>query len=239
MCKACDRCRLKKSKCDGVDPCLRCRADNATCIFGQRKKVHEKSYPKGYAEMLEQQQVWLVSGLQELYNRAVQGQGWPGEPLKLEPNGFPLTHDMLVRLGALNNGAEKSERQTNITLQQEPANSFGQPALGTPSIRSCVDSFQQTIPLTPMTPSESPSDIKIFNPERMLRNSHFELQRTDISDQWGSQDAQQWCTADFGLFDNMEMMIAAKDPNLLFDDPSIYEKPDLFTDQNAAGITLI
>ncbi|KAJ5995353.1 hypothetical protein N7481_002330 [Penicillium waksmanii] len=101
VCKACDRCRLKKSKCDGHDPCLRCQADNAVCTFGQRKKVHEKSYPKGYAEMLEQQQAWLVNGLQELYHRAVHGQGWPGEPLDLEPNGFPLTHDMLVSLGAL------------------------------------------------------------------------------------------------------------------------------------------
>lgn len=45
--KACDRCRLKKSKCDGSSPCSRCRADNAICVFGERKKSQDKVYPKG------------------------------------------------------------------------------------------------------------------------------------------------------------------------------------------------
>jgi Fungal Zn(2)-Cys(6) binuclear cluster domain len=47
VCKACDRCRLKKSKCDGSSVCSRCRADNAICVFGERKKTHDKVYPKG------------------------------------------------------------------------------------------------------------------------------------------------------------------------------------------------
>jgi hypothetical protein len=34
VCKACDRCRLKKSKCDGSSPCSRCKSDNAICVFG-------------------------------------------------------------------------------------------------------------------------------------------------------------------------------------------------------------
>jgi hypothetical protein len=32
--KACDRCRLRKVRCDGSNPCVRCRADNANCVFG-------------------------------------------------------------------------------------------------------------------------------------------------------------------------------------------------------------
>lgn len=69
--------------------------------------------------MLEQQQIWLISGLQELYRRVHKGEGWPGDPLKPEPNGQPLTHDLLTRLGALN--LSKGERfEENIeTLQQD------------------------------------------------------------------------------------------------------------------------
>ncbi|KAF2008230.1 hypothetical protein P154DRAFT_569044 [Amniculicola lignicola CBS 123094] len=101
VCKACDRCRLKKSKCDGASPCSRCKADNAICVFGERKKSQDKVYPKGYVEMLEQQQAQLVSGLRELYGRLQSGQGWPGQPLREAQNGHPLTHDILERLDLL------------------------------------------------------------------------------------------------------------------------------------------
>lgn len=43
----------------------------------------------------------MINGLQELYKRTVNGSGWPGKPLKLDPNGQPLTHDLLNRLGIL------------------------------------------------------------------------------------------------------------------------------------------
>ncbi|EON65146.1 hypothetical protein W97_04383 [Coniosporium apollinis CBS 100218] len=101
VCKACDRCRLKKSKCDGASPCSRCKADNAICVFSERKKSHDKVYPKGYVEMLEQQQGQLVAGLRELYRRLQSGEGWPGSPLPNAQNGHPLTHNILERLDLL------------------------------------------------------------------------------------------------------------------------------------------
>lgn len=51
--------------------------------------------------MLEQQQTQLVNGLRELYQRALDSDNWVGMPLKRAPNGFPLTHDILERMGAL------------------------------------------------------------------------------------------------------------------------------------------
>lgn len=51
--------------------------------------------------MLENQQSQLVMGLQELYRRTQNGQGWLGSPLKETSHGAPLTHDILERLGAL------------------------------------------------------------------------------------------------------------------------------------------
>lgn len=108
VCKACDRCRLKKSKCDGASPCSRCKADNAICVFGERKKSQDKVYPKGYVEMLEQQQTQLVAGLRELYSRLQKGEGWPGQPLRESSGGHPLTHDILERLDLLHSSSDNS-----------------------------------------------------------------------------------------------------------------------------------
>lgn len=51
--------------------------------------------------MLEQQQTQLVNGLQEMYRRMTNNEGWKGEPLDTVPHGYPLTHDILERLDAL------------------------------------------------------------------------------------------------------------------------------------------
>lgn len=51
--------------------------------------------------MLEQQQQQLTLGLQELYTRVKNGQGWVGAPLEEMCHGKALTHDILERLGAL------------------------------------------------------------------------------------------------------------------------------------------
>jgi len=101
VCKACDRCRLKKSKCDGANPCSRCKQDNTICVFGERKKSQDKVYPKGYTEQLEQQQTRLVEGVRKLYGLVVNNKPWPGNRLKEVSNGHPLTHDILKELGLL------------------------------------------------------------------------------------------------------------------------------------------
>lgn len=72
-----------------------------------------------YVEMLEQQQQWLVNGLQELYRRTRDGEGWPGEPLKTEANGHPLTHDLLTRLGALDQSKGERFEEDTEALQRD------------------------------------------------------------------------------------------------------------------------
>ncbi|KAJ5711127.1 hypothetical protein N7488_005283 [Penicillium malachiteum] len=99
--KACDRCRHKKTKCDRNSPCKKCQAENANCIFGDRKTNREKTYPKGYAIFLEEQQEMLINGIRELYLHFLAGDGWPGELLHCEANGQPLVHDILSHLGVL------------------------------------------------------------------------------------------------------------------------------------------
>lgn len=51
--------------------------------------------------MLEGQQEKLVNALRELYVRNLNHKGWPGPALQTSSKGFPLTHDILERLGLL------------------------------------------------------------------------------------------------------------------------------------------
>lgn len=116
--KACDRCRLKKSKCDGANPCSRCKIDNAICVFGERKKSHDRVYPKGYVEMLEHQQSQIVAGLRQTYRILLEHGQWPGSALK-EYDGNPLTHDILERLGILHlNGESPDSPQFEDDLEK-------------------------------------------------------------------------------------------------------------------------
>lgn len=45
--KACERCRMKKTKCDGENPCKRCKDDGVICTAGTRKKTEYKQVPNG------------------------------------------------------------------------------------------------------------------------------------------------------------------------------------------------
>ncbi|KIW94375.1 uncharacterized protein Z519_04351 [Cladophialophora bantiana CBS 173.52] len=99
--KACDRCRLKKTKCDGKRPCSRCEAEDTVCSFAMPKKFRNVVHPKGSVEMLLQQQEWLVSGLLELYRRTQLACG-PSNELQLESkSGLPSVHHILEQLGIL------------------------------------------------------------------------------------------------------------------------------------------
>ncbi|KAL4894326.1 hypothetical protein BDV59DRAFT_176227 [Aspergillus ambiguus] len=249
VCKACDRCRLKKSKCDGGNPCGRCRADNAICVFGERKKAHDKVYPKGYVEMLEQQQAWLVAGLQALYRRVHDGDGWPGEPLKCEPNGHPLTHDLLTRLGALDqskgerfeenpdamqhelwkqNAAAASTASTTAHMQRQDSSDASSDSAHSPVAPArFVDPFAQQMPPTP--PNHSPGGAR-GKPDPAGLSGPFTAPPLTMPGvvnpmvlQAPSQQPQpapaQWSGNGFGGFEDVEMMGSTDLGNLSFEDP--------------------
>ncbi|KAJ6111635.1 hypothetical protein N7523_007696 [Penicillium sp. IBT 18751x] len=232
VCKACDRCRLKKSKCDGASPCSRCRADNAVCVFGERKKAHDKVYPKGYVEMLEQQQVWLVHGLQELYRRTIEGEGWPGEHLKTEPNGHPLTHDLLTRLGALdhtkgerfedNPDSMQQDLWRNGMQRQDSSDGADSPQSPVARTRFSSDAFSQTQTLPPTPPAYSPTTTapvkqEMSNPQFMHNGMPMPGVVNPLALQGGPQ---HWPNGGFSSFDDMDMMMSSSDyANLSFDEP--------------------
>ncbi|KAI9781034.1 MAG: hypothetical protein M1816_002599 [Peltula sp. TS41687] len=254
VCKACDRCRLKKSKCDGGSPCGRCKVDNAICVFGERKRTHDKVYPRGYVEMLEQQQGQLVVGLQELYSRMQKGEGWPGVPLSKDAvTGQPLTHDILERVGALKpereGGPQRFEEDFNA-LQQQLYDKGAPPVLrhrsissssGADGARTRLDSissrshtFHEASDMQHAPPTPPPSGSIMAAPATV--NTYFEtsltggVENTTIDTLAESMEGEPWSATAF-LDDGMDFLHRYQSP------PST-ERAERSTDPQPGGATL-
>ncbi|KAL9076358.1 MAG: hypothetical protein Q9161_001074 [Pseudevernia consocians] len=156
-------------QCDGASPCNRCQSDNAICVFGERKKSHDKVYPKGYVEMLEQQQDKLVNALQELYDRNLNRKAWPGPPLQKTAKGIPLTHDILDRLGLLKlddqGNYETFEEDTDV-LRQKMIIKEEEPAYPTPNTTQSE--------FSPVSPNFEPFVSRAFANETALPATRFQ-----------------------------------------------------------------
>ncbi|KAE8334267.1 hypothetical protein BDV24DRAFT_156962 [Aspergillus arachidicola] len=236
--KACDRCRLKKSKCDGTTPCGRCRADNSICVFGERKRApnHGRLYPKGYVEMLEQQQTWLVYGLQKLYQLSSEGERPQNNLVKCRQDGHPLTHDLLTQLGVLDHMKENYFEENTEALQQklweQSAGRFqnldlsnrGSKSAQTPPTDSCFGDASIPSKLPPMPPSfiSQASTIKP-EPQILPQNPLY------VAPLWiqgavspiTSHGRSQLSNSGFDAFDEICRMEPSNITNHQFDDPML------------------
>ncbi len=82
------------------------RQDSLSIRVSSRSELTDTSYCRvfsltiySYVQMLERQHAQLIAGLQELYHRTQNGDGWTGPPLVL--GNQPLTHKLLEALGVL------------------------------------------------------------------------------------------------------------------------------------------
>lgn len=93
--KACDSCRIKKTKCDGKKPCNRCLADNKICVFTEKRKPKEKNHPSGYVELLEARLDLLTKSLEKL--------------IVLSRSNLPFINQLILDYNLYNNNRPLSE----------------------------------------------------------------------------------------------------------------------------------
>ncbi|POS83760.1 hypothetical protein EPUL_004137 [Erysiphe pulchra] len=104
--KACERCRLKKTKCDGEIPCQRCTNDMVVCCEGTRKKGRSKTVAESCVELLECQQNKLIAGHLKMYKIMVDAGIWSFGEVRKNIYGMPVVHDILEKLGIMRLGTE-------------------------------------------------------------------------------------------------------------------------------------
>jgi len=113
--RACMRCRLRKTKCDGGKPCTRCTEADDVCEYMKCSKKESKEYSQDYVDRLLEQNDKYKSALRILYaNRRLSIQPDNLVIPSTESDDVPLVHDILEHLGMImdddDNGSEISDQ---------------------------------------------------------------------------------------------------------------------------------
>lgn len=100
-------------QCDGHLPCNRCQDDNVICLFGERDKAQDKTWPRGTVELCLKKQKFYESAIIELYQTILDQQLWKGGAVRQSPDGRPLIHDILAGLKTCNVGPTSYKETTD------------------------------------------------------------------------------------------------------------------------------
>merc|ERR1712000_734545 len=117
--RACERCRIKKAKCDGERPCRRCNLDSAVCSFKVRRKPESASATQRYTNLLLQHHSALTAGVLKLYSKMLHAGQWEGSPVK-EVNGSPSVHCILERIGVIGSEEDFDDNVDVETRRERP-----------------------------------------------------------------------------------------------------------------------
>ncbi|KIW61399.1 hypothetical protein PV05_01526 [Exophiala xenobiotica] len=150
--RACDRCRLKKAKCDGGVKCGTCKANNSACTYTARRGREARSY---YCRMREV----LDEALQRLYWACRHKMEFPGE-IPDESTGVVTTEAILNGLGLTTPDQDDSTSPVTLTQHQsstehDDTHEKGQLLVTPPAESGFAQNEYSAIPQTPMTISPS------------------------------------------------------------------------------------
>ncbi|OJJ72696.1 hypothetical protein ASPBRDRAFT_195371 [Aspergillus brasiliensis CBS 101740] len=113
--KACQRCKVKKSRCSGDAPCESCKATNAVCTYREDRPKRHRVFTQSYVQLIEDQRDMLVRGIRELYQRTV-----TGGSIKRIVSDRPLSvNDILYNLGIYDAPNDDSPKTPPTPLQRE------------------------------------------------------------------------------------------------------------------------
>ncbi|KAF5587105.1 dienelactone hydrolase family [Fusarium subglutinans] len=97
--RACDRCRLRKTKCSGFPPCTRCQRDGFVCTTENEPKKEFRRLSSGYTEVSQTRDAAFTATIQRLYLMVRNGETWDFDEPELDDRGELIVHDIVHKLG--------------------------------------------------------------------------------------------------------------------------------------------
>ena len=202
--QACDRCRSKKIRCDGIRPCCsQCANVGFECKTSD--KLSRRAFPRGYTESLEERVRALESEVRELKDLLDEKDEKIDMLSRINPNSS--THILVDRrpsntLSPISIGDVKDEMKDEVfKIQQSPylldENGMESIFAGTSSGRTLVEAFKRKLQENGQSCSEIETDA-FFTPsqEQKIKSPTGPVEMTLpprlVSDQLVSIFFQEW-----------------------------------------------
>lgn len=183
--QACDRCRSKKIRCDGIRPCCsQCSSVGFECKTSD--KLSRRAFPRGYTESLEERVRALEGEVRELKDLLDEKDEKIDMLSRLHSQSSQSTHFQPIRRSSLSPGLIadtgavdiSTAKEDTFTVQQSPyldgegATSY---FAGTSSGKTFLDAFKQKI-------QETGRSTAYINANRLLMGSTHIETRDPLSD---------------------------------------------------------
>jgi len=171
--RACDRCRIKKAKCDGGQVCKTCRAGDTPCAYSARRR-EARNY---YCQMREV----TDKALQRLYWACREGTGFPGD-IPDQSTNIVSTTAILKGLGLIKPDFDEFELPKDsdqpVSLIDGPTGSEHHPRSTKPGGSEELDDHQSIMSL-----HSTISSPHISSEHAITTSSHRSMSRVTTSNE--------------------------------------------------------
>ncbi|KAF5632037.1 c6 transcription factor [Fusarium sp. NRRL 52700] len=97
--RACDRCRVRKTKCSGLQPCSRCQRDGFVCTAGNPRKSDFRQLSPEDTEVYKKTHSVFEATIKRLYLMVRNGETWDFDEPEKDNCGELIVHDIVHKLG--------------------------------------------------------------------------------------------------------------------------------------------
>lgn len=164
--RACDRCRLKKTKCSGGKICERCKQDGVVCVTTSNLRKNVSVQSSDYVQLVESQRDQLVQALHKVLQN-----NEPTNSAKVEA----VLADMGISIDNVRQIRNMSTDTSSVGTDEPDLMTWDEifDNLDDPQLQA-IESLCATVPQAPLPPDEE-LEVSMFQSGNCHRSDNFSV----------------------------------------------------------------